>query len=250
MNALLISQYTATSALGHGRDAHAEALAAGRSGLRQRRFETCTLQCWLGEVAQLDQPLPAQLASWECRNNRLAWLALQQDDFLGASRQLRERYGAARIGVFIGTSTAGIHSAELAWRELPTGSALPAWFDYRHTHNIHSTAAFVSAVVETSGLCQTISTACSSSAKVFAAATRAMQTGFCDAAIVGGVDSLCLTTLHGFNSLQLLSAEVCRPADIERAGISIGEGAGFAILEPAGANAAGAPLLVGLWRKQ
>jgi 3-oxoacyl-[acyl-carrier-protein] synthase I len=58
----------------------------------------------------------------------------------------------------------------------------------------------------------------------------------CDAAVVGGVDSLCLTTLYGFSSLELLSREPCRPFDVERSGISIGEGAGFALLEPASAN--------------
>jgi 3-oxoacyl-[acyl-carrier-protein] synthase-1 len=49
---------------------------------------------------------------------------------------------------------------------------------------------------------------------------------------VGGVDSLCLTTLYGFNSLQLISADICRPADAARLGISIGEAGGFALLDP------------------
>ena len=52
-----------------------------------------------------------------------------------------------------------------------------------------------------------ISTACSSSAKVFATAARFLQAGLCDAAIVGGVDSLCHTTLYGFSALQLLSTQ-------------------------------------------
>ncbi|MGH8441289.1 MAG: beta-ketoacyl synthase N-terminal-like domain-containing protein, partial [Nevskiaceae bacterium] len=78
--------------------------------------------------------------------------------------------------------------------------------------------------------------ACSSSAKVFASASRAMRAGLCDAAVVGGVDSLCLTTLYGFNALQLVSADICRPADAQRNGISIGEAAGFAILEPGAAD--------------
>jgi 3-oxoacyl-[acyl-carrier-protein] synthase-1 len=84
---------------------------------------------------------------------------------------------------------------------------------------------------------QTISTACSSSAKVYAAAARAIRAGLCDAAVVGGADSLCLTTVYGFNSLQLVSADICRPADVQRSGISIGEAAGFAILDPRAADA-------------
>jgi 3-oxoacyl-[acyl-carrier-protein] synthase-1 len=71
--------------------------------------------------------------------------------------------------------------------------------------------------------------------------------GVCDAAVVGGADSLCLTTLYGFGSLELLSRAPCRPFDAERSGISIGEGAGFALLEPADAeNAASAIQLLGV----
>ena len=58
-----------------------------------------------------------------------------------------------------------------------------------------------------------------------------MNAGFCEAAIVGGVDSLCQMTLYGFNSLQLVSAQPCRPADRDRDGLNIGEAAGFALLE-------------------
>jgi 3-oxoacyl-[acyl-carrier-protein] synthase-1 len=83
----------------------------------------------------------------------------------------------------------------------------------------------------------TVSTACSSSAKVFAQATRAIAAGVCDAAVVGGVDSLALSTLYGFHSLGLLSHLPCRPFDAERDGISIGEAAGFALLDPAAESA-------------
>ena len=58
-----------------------------------------------------------------------------------------------------------------------------------------------------------------------------MRADWIDAAIVGGVDSLCLTTLCGFSALELLSRDPCRPFDRARSGISIGEGAGFALLE-------------------
>jgi 3-oxoacyl-[acyl-carrier-protein] synthase-1 len=76
-----------------------------------------------------------------------------------------------------------------------------------------------------------ISTACSSSAKVFVTAQRWIDAGLIDAAVVGGVDSLCLSTLHGFDALQLLSGDVCRPFDAGRTGISIGEAAGFVLLD-------------------
>jgi len=81
-----------------------------------------------------------------------------------------------------------------------------------------------------------ISSACSSSAKVFASAQRAIAAGVVDAAVVGGVDTLCLTTLYGFHSLQLVARAPCRPFDAGRDGISIGEAAAFALLERPGAR--------------
>lgn len=234
MQALGISHYTVTSAAGRGRDAHLRALREERSGLRHQTFETCPIPCWVGEVDGLDVALPAEHAEWDCRNNRLAWLALQQDGFIAAAQQLRERHGAARVGVFIGTSTAGVFSTELAYRERrATQGPLPAWFNYRNTQSCSSPADFVRSVLQLEGSAISIATACSSSAKVFASAHRAMAAGLCDAAIVGGVDSLCMTTLYGFNSLQLVSPDICKPADAARRGISIGEAAGFAILEKA-----------------
>lgn len=233
MTPLPVLAYTVTSALGAGRDAHWQALRTDASGLRKVRFDTNTLDCWLGEVADFDTPLPAQWSNWDCRNNRLALFGLQQDDFMTAATELRQRYGRDRVGVFMGTSTSGVQHTELAYRALdPNTQRLPDWFQHRYTQNIFSIADFVAQVLDLNGPTLAISTACSSSAKVFASARRAIAAGSCDAAIVGGVDSLCLTTLYGFNSLQLVSADVCRPADAARGGISIGEAAGFALLDP------------------
>ena len=82
-----------------------------------------------------------------------------------------------------------------------------------------------------------------------------MDIGLIDAAVVGGVDSLCLTTLHGFNALQLLSSEPCRPFDSARNGISIGEAAGFVLLDrDAGGgqlcSAAASPAMPGTCRRR
>ncbi|MGH8457481.1 MAG: beta-ketoacyl synthase N-terminal-like domain-containing protein, partial [Stenotrophobium sp.] len=195
MQPLNISHYTVTTALGAGLDAQLHALRAEATGLRHRSFETCPIACWIGEVHELDIALSGALAEWDCRNNRLAWLGLRQDGFIDAARALRERHGAERVGVFIGTSTAGVHSTELAYRERhATQRPLPGWFNYRTSQNCFSAADFVREALGLQGVALSIATACSSSAKVFASAHRAMQAGLCDTAIVGGVDSLCLTT--------------------------------------------------------
>jgi 3-oxoacyl-[acyl-carrier-protein] synthase I len=235
MTPLPVSAFTVTSALGAGREAHWNALRSGRTGLRKIQFDTNTLDCWLGEVADFDTPLPDAWSQWDCRNNRLAYFGLQQDGFLAEFARVRARYGSDRIGVFMGTSTSGVQHTELAYRAYELAKqALPDWFDHRYTQNIFSIADFVAHVLGISGPTLAISTACSSSAKVFASARRAIAAGTCDAAIVGGVDSLCLTTLYGFNSLQLVSSDICRPADAARGGISIGEAAGFALIDPQG----------------
>jgi len=237
--AIAISAMTTTSALGAGTPALRAALTAERSALKPTPVvQGAQPPGHVGQVAELDTTtLPADLQPWDCRNNRLAWLALQQDGFLQQAQRAVARYGASRVAVFLGTSTSGIACTEMAYAESARESQLsklPAWYDYPHTHNIHSVSAFVAQVTGASGPTHTISTACSSSAKVFATASRALRAGLCDAAIVGGVDTLCLTTLFGFHALQLVSPEPCRPADADRSGISIGEAGGFALLEPAG----------------
>jgi 3-oxoacyl-[acyl-carrier-protein] synthase-1 len=228
---LAVTAFTATSALGLGLDAQLDALRQQRSGLRANDFSSAPLSCWIGRVDGLeDAALPASYAQWDCRNNRLAWLGLQQDRFLAKVRAARERYGTARMALLLGTSTASIAATEAGYRLLD-GERLPAELHRKAIHTPHSLTAFVAAALAIGGPCLTISTACSSSAKVFASAERLIRLGLVDAAIVGGVDSLCGSTLFGFNALELVSSEPCRPFDAGRRGISIGEAAGFALLE-------------------
>ena len=233
MKRVAVSDYTLVSALGVGRAPTLAALREGRSGLARRQFETAVLDTWIGEVEGVDAiRLPAALAEFECRNNRLAQMGLDADGFAGRVARARARYGAHRVGVFLGTSTSGILQTELAYRRRAPGSgALPADFHYAQTHNTFSVADYVRRALVLQGPAFVVSTACSSGAKVFGNAARMMALGLIDAAVVGGIDSLCLTTLYGFNSLELLSSEICRPYDTHRDGLSVGEAAAFALLE-------------------
>ncbi len=244
LDRLAVTRYTGVNCLGRGVDAWWDALVERRSGLAPCGFEDVRLPTWIGAVAGLeDDPLPATLAEYDCRNNRLAQAGLAADGFADAVAAARGRYGAERIAVILGTSTSGILSTEHAYRRRDATGRLPSDFHYAGTQNNYSLAAYVRAALGLHGPSQVISTACSSSAKVFASAARMIACGLADAAVVGGVDSLCLTTLYGFNSLELLSPQRCRPFDRDRDGISIGEGAGFALLEPR----ADAPLFLAGW---
>lgn len=233
MNLLHLSHFTVTSSIGRGLDQTLDALRQRRSGLALCAFDTVDLATFVGEVAGVDAvQLPVHLVDFDCRNNRLALLGLTQDGFAEAVRAASAKYGARRIGVFLGTSTSGIRQTELAYRRRdPVTGALPGDFIYRTTHNTFSVADFTRHYFGLTGPAVVVSSACSSSAKVFSSARRMMAAGLIDAAVVGGVDSLCLTTLYGFNSLGLMSEQACRPFDALRNGLSIGEAAAFALLE-------------------
>ncbi len=195
------------------------------------------MACWIGRVASIDTvQLPESLVPFDCRNNRLAWLGLNQDDFLAHARAAIARHGDTRVALILGTSTASIGATEQAYRELDTAGNFPPALREPTLHNPHSLVHFVQHALALRGPCVTVSTACSSSAKVFAQAERLLRAGVVDAAIVGGVDSLCDSVLYGFSSLELVSPEPCRPFDAARRGISIGEAAGFALLQLAQAS--------------
>lgn len=218
--------------MGAGNHATADALRDGRSGLRRNDFLPCDLETWIGRIDGVEQvDFPAALSAWDCRNNRIAWLALQQDGLVEAVNTARDRYGSMRVAILVGTSTASIGQTEDAYRCLAAGEAVPEVLRPPMTHTLHSTGDFVARALGLSGPCSTVSTACSSSAKVFADAERLLRLGLADAALVGGVDSLCQSILYGFNSLQLVSKNACRPLDADRDGINLGEAGGFALLE-------------------
>ncbi len=228
---IAVTAYTATSALGRGRDAHLEALRERRSGLRPNDFTAAALPCAIGRVEGVeDAALPEAFATHECRNNRLAWLAMQADGFLESARAAIARHGASRVALLLGTSTASIGESEAGYRDLDDGR-MPAWAQRPEVHNPHSLGLFLRNLLGVRGPCLTTATACSSSAKIFAKAERMIRLGLVDAAILAGVDTLCDSVLYGFNSLELVSPEPCRPFDVARRGISIGEAAGFALLE-------------------
>lgn len=236
--ALTLTAFTTVNCLGRGIGPLLAALRSRSGGLRYCDYEDARLDTYIGRVDNLeDEPVIDRLADFDCRNNRLAQLTLQQDAFEAHVREAAEKYGANRIAVILGTSTAGIRETERGYALRENSAAdLPAGYNYRTTQNVFSLADFVRDYLELRGPAAVIATACSSSAKVFASAQRWIQAGLCDAALVGGVDSLCLTTLYGFSSLQLVSSSPCRPCDPERDGISIGEAGGFALIEATSAE--------------
>ncbi|PXX40595.1 MULTISPECIES: beta-ketoacyl-[acyl-carrier-protein] synthase family protein [Burkholderia] len=215
------------NALGGSVDEIADALRTGMSpGMGPHAAEPS--RGWVGQVCSpLDIAPPAQLAHFDCRNNRLLLAALAQ--IAPAVDAVVARHGPRRIGVVIGTSTSGIRAAEDAFAQRAATGAMPPGFDYRQME-IGTAAPFVRAALGLAGPAYTVSTACTSSAKAFAAARRLLRLNLCDAVIVGGADTLCEMTLQGFASLESVSPTRTNPMSRNRCGINIGEGAAVFVM--------------------
>src|ERR1019366_4736170 len=188
------------NALGRGKREVAHNLFSGsREGLVERCDLISHRAVRVGVVRSDLPEVPARLAHLECRNNRLALAALQEIEGEAALAQ-RIAHGAWPV-------------------------------DFRYTRQeIGSLGRFVAEYLELDGPAYTIATACSSSAKVFASAQRLIEVGLCDAAVVGGADTLCRMTLNGFDSLDALSKDYCNPFSRNRDGINIGEGAAMFLM--------------------
>jgi 3-oxoacyl-[acyl-carrier-protein] synthase-1 len=224
-------------AAGTGLGALAEAVHSGRSGLRANDWSRVALDTWIGRAPGVDAlRLPPALAHWDCRATRLAWLGLQADDFFTAAQAARQRHGAARVGLVLGTSASTIGASESAYRALTADGGFPAPLRQERLNTLHALALFVQEALALDGPAVTVSTACSSSAKALALGARWLRQGLVDAVVVGGVDALCESILFGFAALQLVSGEPCRPFDTARQGISVGEAAAFALLERGGGS--------------
>ncbi|MCU9954475.1 MULTISPECIES: beta-ketoacyl-[acyl-carrier-protein] synthase family protein [Burkholderia] len=215
------------NALGGSVDEIAAALRTGVSpGMGPHAAEPS--RGWVGQVrSPLDIAPPARLTHFDCRNNRLLLAALAQ--IAPAVDAVVARHGPRRIGVVIGTSTSGIRAAEDAFAQRAATGAMPPGFDYRQME-IGTAAPFVRAALGLAGPAYTVSTACTSSAKAFAAARRLLRLNLCDAVIVGGADSLCEMTLQGFASLESVSPTRTNPMSRNRCGITIGEGAAVFVM--------------------
>jgi 3-oxoacyl-[acyl-carrier-protein] synthase-1 len=161
----------------------------------------------------------------------LTILAAMEREVAGAVR----RWGRDRVAVVVGTSTGGILETERAFETRVTTGRLPEGFDLDRQHGFHGILEVLRSWTGATGPAYVVSTACSSSGKVLGSARRLIASGLADAVLVGGVDTLCQTTLRGFESLQALSRGPCRPFSANRDGLSIGEGGAFLLVEREGA---------------
>ncbi|ALM54479.1 3-oxoacyl-ACP synthase [Halomonas huangheensis] len=208
--------------LGDNLDDIAQRLFAGQRGLRHSNAWRPEQPLPLGSV---DTPLPDDSdwpAEHRSRNNRLLAAALQR--LAPTLDSWRAANPAARMGVVMGTSTSGISETEHALKYRLAKGEWPDDFIY-YRHELGAPADFVAWWCGVDGPAYTLSTACTSSARALASASRLIKAGVCDAVIAGGADSLCQLTVSGFSSLDAVSIDPCKPFSAARSGINLGEGA-------------------------
>jgi 3-oxoacyl-[acyl-carrier-protein] synthase I len=229
---IYVSAYTLTSALGAGNQATLDSLRQQRGGLRQHELRAGGTT-WIGFIDHLgDEPITGELANFDCQSNRILGRAMQLDRFKAQVERARQRYGADRVGLFLGTITAGLMHLESCYRQHDWAKQdLGPDARVSDTAQLYSATRYCQDMLGISGPAAVISTACSSSGKVFSAAHRYIQADLCDAVVVVGIECACETIVYGFRSLGLLSTSPCRPWDKDRDGLSVGEAAGFALLE-------------------
>ncbi|PMG45380.1 beta-ketoacyl-[acyl-carrier-protein] synthase II [Vibrio lentus] len=184
----------------------------------------------VGKVAGELPEIPSEQAHYATRNNQLALSALNQ--IKDSIEQAKSQFGADRIAVVIGTSTSGISDGEAAFKHKLAHGEFPEHYHYSK-QELGNTSEFVSQHCALTGPSYAISTACSSSGRVFLTAQRLLDTGMVDAVLVGGVDTICKLTLNGFHGLEALSTTHCKPFSATRDGINIGEAAAFMLLSKA-----------------
>ena len=221
------------SSLGEGIAETSTRLMTGDTcGLRAESGWLPSGSAFVGPVTATLSKLPPAFAEYDCRNNRLLAAAAVQIE--PALATLIERYGPARIGVVLGTSTSGIAAGEAGVAAKIRDGVFPSDYSYRQ-QEIGTLGPFAARLLGVTGPAYTVSTACTSGAKALIAARNLLALGLCDAVIAGGVDTLCRLTIGGFSALESVAAERCNPMSRNRRGINVGEAAALFVLsrEPA-----------------
>jgi len=226
-----VTSWSAINALGSSTKDFIEGLRRGQPAFSPVPSET-PFEALCGAVDANLGPLPKALAEYDSRNSRFVYHGLLELEEPLA--KARERWGAARIGICAGSSTAAMDSIEMAYFHHAENGSLPSGFDVLSDGSAEGFVRTLRAITRFEGPATIVSNACASSGKAFATAKRWLDADVVDAVLVGGSDSLCQMTLRGFKSLGLLCDGPSRPFSAERSGINLGEGAAFALLERTG----------------
>jgi 3-oxoacyl-[acyl-carrier-protein] synthase II len=167
-----------------------------------------------------------------------------------AAKEALESAGLNRIepvGLAVGASTGGMYEAEAVLGSMQRGEAPEASARRLLSYPLSTTAEHISRTLRGVDRAVTLCSACSSGANAIVQGAAWLLGRTVPRVVVGGTDGLCALTFTGFNSLNATDTGPCRPFDVERGGLSLGEGAAFLVLElESSARARGAKILAWL----
>ena len=218
------------SAIGNDKATVLQSLLDGRSGIvEMKHLHSSHHELPVGEVQLSNDEMKAMLAlpieEQTSRTSLMGMLAVRQ---ALAEAQLPETASKNRRVVLIsGTTVGGMDITEQYYDSFATSDE---HLDCLKKHDCGSSTEEIAAMFGISE-CTTISTACSSAANALILGANLLKTGQADLVIAGGSEALTRFHLNGFNSLMILDHEPCRPFDAQRAGLNLGEGAAFVVME-------------------
>lgn len=225
---VFVSGVGVVSAIGFNVADNMQSLAAGKPGLRKPQNFATTLNVPVGEIGLTNQQLKQLLGSPQQQTiSRTALLALPAVVEAITDAQLTNLNNVAFISA---TSVGGMDLTETFYNDFKDNHNCGR-LRMVAQHDCGASTEFVANKLGFGGMVTTISTACSSGGNSIATGARLIKHGLADTVVVGGVDPLCRFTMNGFNSLKILDSEPCRPFDATRAGLNLGEGAGFLVLQ-------------------
>lgn len=225
------------SAIGYDKGTVLESLREGRSGIGEMRYLPSTHhELPVGEVKWSDEELQSRLSlDPSVKFSRTAMMgmwsirqALEDAGLLGELSPLASHHSPLKVVLISGTTVAGMDLSERYFAEMVTGGGhLECLLDHSCGDNTRLMANYFGCFTDYT----TISTACSSAANALILGANMLKAGEADIVVAGGTEALSLFHLNGFNSLMILDKEHCRPFDDTRAGLNLGEGAAYVVME-------------------
>ncbi|MEI7597322.1 MAG: beta-ketoacyl-[acyl-carrier-protein] synthase family protein [Bacteroidota bacterium] len=231
MSRIFVTGIGVVSPLGKGVDENHLALCEGRNGISSLELLKSKFSSTLrfGEVKIDNEDLKKDFKISNNGITRTSLLAVHaMSEALADSKLSVNQISSNQTALIVANTVGGMCLTDELYRDANEKTdASP----YLSSYDCASTALFLQDKYQIKGICNTINTACSSSANAIMYGARLIKHGYAKRAIVGGSDSLAKFTINGFNSLGLLSNDYCKPFDEKRNGLNLAEGSGFLILE-------------------
>ena len=147
---------------------------------------------------------------------------------IGKSEIGKSEIGNPKIALISGTTVGGMDMSEQFYLDFLENDTKNA---YISTHDCGACTEMIADYFGIFSQVDTISTACSSAANAIILGAELLKSGRADIVVAGGSECITKFHLNGFNSLMILDQKPCRPFDATRAGINLGEGAAYVVME-------------------